>query len=260
MLLDRLSKHIAIVAELRKAAPVAYMGPDRQLYVDPDHSQPWRPDYSQHNHARIQAMAEMARADADRQRLDPRYLVSKYHYDVLKEKGVQIHPSVDGSTPPPQPAQPRGKAFFHSTPASNMASIKAHGLLAARGGRTWGGQYENHSRGKVFLSSTPEAARQWHEKTADAMESKLVGRQQLGKNPVAMLRVKDRPVQADTMPGGLLGAKSHFTASDVPPEDLEFYHGKTKQWMPIKSWRPGAHGLPEEDEDEHYFPALTRRD
>jgi hypothetical protein len=254
-MLDRLSRQISIIAGLRKASPVAYMGPDRQLYVDPEHTQAWHPDYSQHSHARIQAMAEMARVDADRQKINPQHRMSSYHYDVLKEKGVQIHPSVDGSTPPPQPKIPRDKALFHSTPADNMPSIKAHGLLAARGGRTWGGVYENHSKGKVFLSSTASAASQWHDKTVDAMESKLVGRQRLGKNPVVMLRVKDRPVEADAMPGGLLGSESHFTTSNIPPEDLEFYHGKTKQWMPIQSWRPGAHALPDDDDDDDsYFP------
>ena len=118
-MLDRLSRQISVIAELRKGAPVAYMGPDRQLYVDPEYSQPWHPDYSQHSHARIQAMAEMARADADRQRLHP---ISKYHYDVLKEKGVQIHPSVDGSTPPPQPAQPTSQSVKKICPLPGITN------------------------------------------------------------------------------------------------------------------------------------------
>ncbi len=274
--LPQLMQQLVRVVELRKAIqePVAYLGPDAKLYHDPGHNQPLPPGRTFNT--------ETGTMDPDQwqSKLKPHQQDSLRHwhnqltranqqrgYGIkgtekaaleavhgLRQAGVHIHPSLDAQYPAPPPPKQYGRALFHSTPAVNMHHIKAQGLQPKMGGATWGNAYAGHSKGRVFVSSHPDAAEEWHGKTQDTLEDKLTGSKQLGKNPVVMLRVKDRPVQPDTAPGGLLGSRSHFTQEAIPPQDLEFFHRGTRKWTPIKSWRPGTHDVPNERAGEEFLP------
>lgn len=135
--------------------------------------------------------------------------------------------------------------LFHSTPAYAMSRIKREGLAPRKGaGLFQHGGYDLHSQGKVFLSNNLYAAKQWHSK----VEAQLEHHHDNPKHHVAvMLRVKPRETHLDDV-GDRDVSGSRFVRDVVPATDIEFFHEGTKRWKPVKDYKHGTHGIP----DDHY--------
>lgn len=140
-----------------------------------------------------------------------------------------------------------GSALFHSAPAMHMESIQEHGLRPRKGkGLFSHGAYDAHSQGKVFLADNFSAARNWHGKVGDQLESQ---HDKTEKHDVVMLRTKGRRTQLDEV-GDKDVSGSRYIKKTIEPHELEYFdreHG----WRSISRWEPGRHTVPETKDALH---------
>lgn len=140
-----------------------------------------------------------------------------------------------------------GSALFHSAPAMHMESIQEHGLRPRKGAGLFShGAYDAHSQGKVFLADNFSAARNWHGKVGDQLESQ---HDETEKHDVIMLRTKGRRTQLDEV-GDKDVSGSRYIKKTIEPHELEYFdreHG----WRSISRWEAGRHTVPETKDALH---------
>nr|CAB4128759.1 ParB/Sulfiredoxin [uncultured Caudovirales phage] len=161
--------------------------------------------------------------------------------------------------------KPDGKGgysyLYHTAPHQNMDSVAESGLQprgAHDGESTFNhGGYAEHSRGKVFFSEHPEAARAWHGKVEDQLQAAA---DEPERHVAVMLRVKGRKTQVDPI-GNQDVEGTRYSTKAVPPEDLEFWHPKHGGWRPVSDWgndTDAEHGITGEGDDARALESHER--
>lgn len=208
------------------------------MWTDETRTTPWQPKFSAFSDdERINAQVQRVRRGED----------LKYALSEMQSMGVEVDPEVLAKVygPPPEPLKP---ALFHSAPAFAMTSIKRTGLRPRRGdGLFQHGGYDHHSQGKLFLADNFDAARQWQHKVEMQLFDQYDDER---KHDAVMLRVKDRPTELDPV-GDRDVEGSRFVTERIPPSEIEFFDGKERRWRPIKEYRRGRAGEPEDAQEAH---------
>lgn len=130
--------------------------------------------------------------------------------------------------------------FFHTTTWDRLQSIAEGGLEVGYGSR-FGGWYQGHSRGRIFVGQGAWEAGEWFDKVSSIVEHNTEVKEpdDLPRAVAVMLRLdldglelhEDQAAKYDSFTGLHC---SFYVTETIEPERIWFYDGT--RWRPIDEW------------------------